>query len=147
MGYDSEPWFSFGKRNSLLSRCKRSSGIGTVEKLFEGTSISMAKLRRGLRYVAQTAWIQPQKALIGDTLTMKTPLSGLCQGIFLASIWRSIPANENTHELLWVVISNFYLGNRREEPLDRSYGSPAVTENGDRLHVMTNNGKALSCFC
>lgn len=87
----------------------------------------------------------PPGLLIGDTLTMENSFSGLCEGIFMASIWKSIPADENPHKLPWVVISNFYLGNGGEKPLDGSCGSPVVTEIGEVIGLfrfMTNNGKA-----
>lgn len=44
-----------------------------------------------------------------------------------------------------VVISNFYLGNGGEEPLDGSCGGPVFTETGEVVSLfrfMTNNGKA-----
>lgn len=69
----------------------------------------------------------------------------MCEGIFMASIWKSIPADENPYKLPWVVISNFYLGNGGEESLDGSCGSPVVTEIGEVIglfRIMTNNGKA-----
>lgn len=131
--------------------------IGTVEKLFEDTDIALAKLRMGIHYVAQTfgSDLKPSiemkslrksaGLLIGDTLTMENSFSGLCEGIFMASIWKSIPADENPHKLPWVVISNFYLGNGGEESIDGSCGSPVVTEIGEVIGLfrfMTNNGKA-----
>lgn len=131
--------------------------IGTVEDIFEDTDISLAKLRMGIRYAAQTfgSDLKPSidmksmrksaGLLIGDNLTMENSFSGLCEGIFMASIWKCIPADGNRHKLPWVVISNFYLGNGGEEPLDESCGSPVLTENGEVVGLfrfMTNNGKA-----
>lgn len=63
----------------------------------------------------------------------------------MASIWKYIPADGNHHQLPWVVISSFYLGNVMEEPLDGSCGSPVFTETGEVVGLfqfMTNNCKA-----
>lgn len=126
-------------------------------EVFEDTDISLAKLRMGIRYAAQTfgsdlkpsiemkSLRKPAGLLIGDTLTMENSFSGLCGGVFMASIWKSIPAGENPHKLPWVVIPNLYLGNGGEEPLDGSCGSPVVTQIGEVVGLfrfMTNNGKA-----
>ena len=82
---------------------------------------------------------------IGDTLTMENSFSGSCEGISVASVWKSIPVDENPHKLPSAVLSNFYLGNGGEELLDRSCGSPVVTEIGEvvgLLRFATPNGKA-----
>ena len=45
----------------------------------------------------------------------------------------------------WVITSNFYLGNREEQPLDESCRSPVLKEDGEVFGLflfMTNNGKA-----
>ena len=131
--------------------------VGTVEKIFGDTDISLAKLQKEICYSAQTfgSDLKPSielkslrgsaGLLIGDYLTMENSFSGLCEGIFMASIWKRIPADENPHQLPWVVISNFYLGNGGEESFDGSCGSPVFTETGEVVGLfrfMTNNGKA-----
>lgn len=94
MAHDREPWFSFGKRNGLV--------VEKLEKVFEGTRTSLAKLRMGIRYAAQTLGSdlgylrKPTGLLIGDILTVKISFSGLCEGIILISIQKCIPANENS---------------------------------------------------
>lgn len=88
--------------------------VGTIEKIIEDTDISLAKLRMGIRYSAQTfgsdlkASIEMKSMrksaglLTGENLTMENSFSGLCEGIFMASIWKCIPAaDENLHQLPW----------------------------------------------
>lgn len=134
--------------------------VGIIEKILKDTDMSLAKLRMGIRYSAQTfgSDLKPSVEmksmrksaglLIGENLTMENSVSGLCEGIFTASIWKCIPAaDENLHQLPWVVISNFYLRNGGgEETLDgRSCGSPVFTETGEVVglfRLMTNKGKA-----
>lgn len=69
--------------------------VGTVESIFEDTDISLAKLRLGIRYAAQTfgSDLKPSiemksmrksaGLLIGDNLTLENSFSGLCEGIFM----------------------------------------------------------------
>lgn len=103
----------------------------------------MAQLQTGIHYSAQTFGSDFKPSIdinslrttaglcIGDSLTIENSFSGLCECVFIALIWKSLPADENHHDLPWVIISNFYLGSGEEELLDGSCGSPVLMEGGE----------------
>lgn len=134
-----------------------SPAIADVEKIFEDTDISLARLHDGVYYSSQTfsselspavdikCLRKPTDLKIGDVLTMNNAFSGYCEGVFTSVVWRSIPENEERGELPWVTISSFYLGNGGEEPLDGSCGSPVLTEEGEVVGLfrfLTTSGNA-----
>ena len=116
----------------------------------------LAQLQMGIHYSAQTfgsnfkpsidiIFLEMTAGLyIEDTLIIENSFFGVCECVFIALIWKSLPADENHHDLLWVTISNFYLGSGEEELLESS----AHRKRGvvGLFRFTTNNGKTFFNF-
>lgn len=133
--------------------------IGTIEKRFPGTDISLAKLHTGFSYAAHTfvTDLQPATEItalgvpaelgikLGDVLRMENAFTGYCEGVFIGNVWQAIPADEVTDRVPWVIFNNFYLGNGLEEPVDGCCGCPVLTDAGvlvGLFRFLTNYGVA-----
>lgn len=133
---------SFGKRNGLPSHCQRSS-YRNCKKAFWRYRYIVGTTANGNSLFCTDVGIRLQtldwhqllendgRFMYRDSLTIENSFSGSCECVFIALIWKSLPADENHHDLPWVIISNFYLGSGEEELLDGSCGSPVLMEDGE----------------
>ena len=65
-----------------------------------------------------------------DKVSMNNPFSGYCVGIHLGIEKGRVPSDENVLEHKWVTNEWYYFGNTGDEPMESSYVSPVLDEEG-----------------
>ncbi|KAL8869498.1 MAG: hypothetical protein Q9174_004228 [Haloplaca sp. 1 TL-2023] len=159
---------SHGFPNGVCSQVWHPDGngtlLGTIEKVFESSDISLCRLEEGINYSRET-FANPNAAQghqafrdfagttamrIGDLISMDSPFSGRCYGnVIVIAMW-ALPADDpEAKEVEYLNCFYGYFGNGSDALFDGCCG--AAIWNGDYdvvgqfSYQMTN--RAGHCFC
>ncbi|KAF8535893.1 hypothetical protein BDD12DRAFT_808204 [Trichophaea hybrida] len=104
------------------------SVIGKVTAILGETDISLMKLKKGIKYSADTFGTpttgdilltrlkHPEHLLIGERVYMDSPFSGHCDGLVSVVERKCVPSDEPIPRLFWITIPWIYIGKEVMSP-------------------------------
>ncbi|MCJ1260733.1 hypothetical protein MMC22_000595 [Lobaria immixta] len=104
-----------------LAPSQRFSNITFGARLCDGTTISPQHIQ-GIK--------NPYQMRRFDTITMNSPFTGYCEGLYMGTGKLRVPADDPVVLHNWVTTSWTYFGNGRDEPMEGCCGSPLLDEDG-----------------